>query len=503
MPRFVPLLLALLVAATACTADEPSVTTAATAAPPTTTPEAPGPPTTTTTTTTTTIPAPVPQLPEASQASIGDPTYPGLGNAGYDVQHYTIDLVWQPDDAAIGVVTAIDAVATNDLDEFNLDFRGFDIQRITVDGAEVLFEREQSELTVKPPTPIPTGAAFTTEVTYAGIPEPVDSAALPEMGWFTGPEGEQYVVAEPDAAHSWFPGNDHPLDKATFTISITTPPQWTGVANGELIEEVDDIGSVTRTFAMSYPMTTYLATVVIGEGWQIVEDDAASTESVAIRHVLPPDLRDANTPAALLRTGEMIAVLEEAYGTYPFDEYGIAVVGGFRGALENQTLSVFGRDFVEAPIFEYVLVHELAHQWFGNSVTVSLWEDIWLHEGFATYAELLWAEHLHGSDVYREVVAERYAAVELAGYPPPGTPEPDALFDGGVYQRGALTLHALRSQVGDAAFFATLRTFAARFAYANATTDEFIAVAEEVSGMALDDLFDAWLYQPELPPLPG
>jgi aminopeptidase N len=133
---------------------------------------------------------------------------------------------------------------------------------------------------------------------------------------------------------------------------------------------------------------------------------------------------------------------------------------------------------------------------------VALWEDIWLHEGFATYAELIWSEHLHGNDVYREFVAERYAAVELAEYPPPGDPPSDALFNGGVYQRGALTLHALRQEVGDAAFFAILRTFATRFAYGNATTAEFISVAEELSGLDLDDLFDAWLYEPELPPLP-
>lgn len=501
MRRIATITLTLALVGAACTSTEPAevpvsndqpTATTSSATPSTTIPPA------STTTTSSTIPV----LPGATQASMGDPTYPGLGNAGYDVQHYDIDLVWQPDPGSIGVVTTVEAVAADDLVEFNLDFRGFDIDRLTVDGAEASFERRQDELVIQPEATIASGAAFTTEIAYSGVPEPVDSAALPLMGWFTGPDGEQYVVAEPDAAHSWFPSNDHPLDKATFTISITTPPQWLGAANGELIEEIDDIGSVTRSFAMSDPMTTYLATVVIGEGWQIVEDEAASTAEVAIRHVLPADLRDVNTPPALLRTGEMIAVLEEQFGPYPFDEYGIAVVGGFSGALENQTLSVFGRDFVEAPIFEYVLVHELAHQWFGNSVTVALWEDIWLHEGFATYAELIWAEHLHGSDVYQEVVAERYTAVELAEYPPPGTPAADALFNGGVYQRGALTLHALRRAVGDATFFAILRTFASRFAYGNATTEEFIALAEELSGVELDDLFDAWLYQPELPPLP-
>jgi aminopeptidase N len=498
MHRIVVIAIAVALAGVACTSAEPTETSALAGDQPTTT----APPATSTTSTTSPATTTIPELPTASQESIGDPTYPGLGNAGYDVQHYDIDLVWRPESGEIGVVTEIEAIATDDLAEYNLDFQGFDIERLAVDGVETTFERSEDELVIRPDATVATGATFTTEVTYRGVPERYDSIALPDMGWFSGPDGEQFVVAEPDAAHSWFPGNDHPLDKATFTISITAPPPWTGAANGTLVEEVDDIGSVTRTFSMSDPMTTYLATVVIGEGWQIVEDEAASTEEIAVRHVLPPDLQDANTPAALLRTGEMIAVFEERFGAYPFDEYGIAVVGGFAGALENQTLSVFGREFVEAPIFEYVLVHELAHQWFGNSVTVALWEDIWLHEGFATYAELIWSEHLHGNDVYREFVAERYAAVELAEYPPPGDPPSDALFNGGVYQRGALTLHALRQEVGDAAFFAILRTFATRFAYGNATTAEFISVAEELSGLDLDDLFDAWLYEPELPPLP-
>jgi aminopeptidase N len=498
MHRIVVIAIAVALAGVACTSAEPTETSAPTGDQPTTT----APPAATATSTTSPATTTIPELPTASQESIGDPTYPGLGNAGYDVQHYDIDLVWRPESGEIGVVTEIEAIATDDLAEYNLDFHGFDIERLAVDGVETTFERSEDELVIRPDASIATGATFTTEITYRGVPERYDSIALPDMGWFSGPDGEQFVVAEPDAAHSWFPSNDHPLDKATFTISITAPPPWTGAANGTLVEEVDDIGSVTRTFSMSDPMTTYLATVVIGEGWQIVEDEAASTEEIAVRHVLPPDLQEANTPAALLRTGEMIAVFEERFGAYPFDEYGIAVVGGFVGALENQTLSVFGREFVEAPIFEYVLVHELAHQWFGNSVTVALWEDIWLHEGFATYAELIWAEHLHGKDVYREFVAERYAAVELAEYPPPGDPPSDALFNGGVYQRGALTLHALRQEVGDAAFFAILRTFATRFAYGNATTAQFISVAEELSGLELDDLFEAWLYEPELPPLP-
>ena len=228
MHRIVVIAIAVALAGVACTSAEPTETSALAGDQPTTT----APPATSTTSTTSPATTTIPELPTASQESIGDPTYPGLGNAGYDVQHYDIDLVWRPESGEIGVVTEVEAIATDDLAEYNLDFHGFDIERLAVDGVETTFERSEDELVIRPDASIATGATFTTEVTYRGVPERYDSIALPDMGWFSGPDGEQFVVAEPDAAHSWFPSNDHPLDKATFTISITAPPPWTGAANG-------------------------------------------------------------------------------------------------------------------------------------------------------------------------------------------------------------------------------------------------------------------------------
>ena len=225
---------------------------------------------------------------------------------------------------------------------------------------------------------------------------------------------------------------------------------------------------------------------------------SSQASGIPVANFLPPDLA-ADPPAALSNTGEMVRVLERAFGPYPFDRYGIAVVGGFPAALENQTLSVFGRTMVEAPYFEYVLVHELAHQWFGDSVSVGEWSDIWLNEGFATYAELLWVEELYGPGAYQEEVANRIQAAEVAGYGPPGTPAPDDLFNGSVYQRGSFVLVALRDEVGDDLFFETLRTYAQRFSNGNATTEDFISLAEEVAGRDLGDLFSTWLYDEQIP----
>jgi aminopeptidase N len=447
----------------------------------------------------TAIVAPTSTLPFTPGApGIGDAYYPGLGNGGYDVQHYDLDLTYAAD-GSIEADVIITAVATQNLSGFNLDFAGWEIDELTVDDNDAPLRRDGEELVIYPYV-IPNGDHFTIEISYHGTPAPMQSAALPvEIGWLTGPDGEQFVVAEPDAAHSWFPANDHPTDKAAFSFTITVPKGFMGAANGEMTAVVESDMTTTYSWSMDTPMAPYLATVVIGDGWQIVEDPVSSEEAgLPIRNVLPRDLVE-EAPTALDQTGQMIDVLEEAFGPYPFDRYGIAVVDGFQHALENQTLSVFGRAMVDAPFFEYVLVHELAHQWFGNSVSVAQWSDVWLNEGFATFAELLWVEHLFGAGAYREEVANRTEAARIAGYGPPATPPPSDLFNGSVYQRGALVLVALRDEVGDDAFFEILRTHAERHANGNATTEDFIAIAEETSGSDLTELFAAWLYGQELP----
>ena len=434
----------------------------------------------------------------AGAPGIGDFYYPSLGNGGYDVTSYDLDLEYSSDGSVSSSIT-IDARATENLSSFNLDFAGWEIDRLVVNGEPTLFERSGSELVIRP-VELPSGEVFTVEMDYQGLPEPQESAAMPfPIGWFTGPSGEQFVVAEPDAAHSWFPSNDHPLDKATFTFALTVPDGFTAAANGELIDVVEHATTSTYLWTMADAMAPYLATVVIGDNLEFVEDPVSTTAAgIPIRNLLPPDLTSTQL-AALETTGEMVQVLEPAFGPYPFELYGIAVVGGFPGALENQTLSVFGRAMVDAPYFEYVLVHELAHQWFGDSVSVGQWSDIWLNEGFATFAELLWIEHLYGAGAYREEVANRMEAARIAGYGPPGTPDPNDLFNSSVYQRGAFVLVALRDEIGDDSFFDTLRTYVERYTDGNVTTDDFIAVAEEISGRDLTQLFDTWLYGEQLP----
>jgi len=498
MIRRISILVAVVALATACSStEEPlDVTPAETTAPPATT-------STTTTSATPPTTAAVEAVAIDDLLGVGDSLYPGLGNGGYDVEHYTVDLTFDPEQHVLNAEVQIEATATLPIQDFSLDFAGFEISDLTVDDQEVEYTRDGSKLIIHSPGIVPTGEAFVTTVSYNGSPGPVMSQALPfHVGWLTDSNGVSYVVAEPDGGHTWMPVNDHPSDKATYTFKITVPDPLIAAANGVHVETITDLGWATWIWESEQPMASYLATVIIGD-LDIVADQASTVESgVPVRNVLPDDLSAASLET-LKKHGEMIAYLETIFGPYPFDAYGLAVVEDFEAALENQTLSIFGRYMVDIPLFfEIVMVHELAHQWFGNSVTPADWGDIWLNEGFATYSEWLWIEHTAGhSAMLSQVEAERNR-MAISALPPPGSPPGDDLFNSSVYIRGGLVLHALRVEVGDEAFFDIVRQYADTYRDGVVTTNDFITLAESVSGHDLDDLFDRWLYGEEVPELP-
>ena len=442
-----------------------------------------------------------PPNPPAQTLGLGDEYFPQLGNPGYDVEHYTLDLVFDPDTARLGAVVTIAATATTDLETINLDFSHLTVSAVFVDGNVAGFTAADEELTIAPAAPLDAGAEFVIDVEYSGDPQPIQSAAIPfGIGWQTV-GGQHYVAAEPDAAHSWFPANDHPLDKATYTFRINVPDGLVAAANGTLVDQLTDVGRLIWVWELDSPMASYLATVVIGD-FVIVEDPAGgAVAGVPIRHVLPAGTTLADWPG-LERQGEMVAFLADLFGPYPFENYGIAIVDGLGAALENQTLSLFDSNVARSAYFEDVLIHELAHQWFGNSVSLARWSDIWLNEGFASYAEWMWIEREAGREfMEREIAAER-DEYDGAGLTAPGIPPSFNLFNASVYRVGAMTLHSLRLTVGDEAFFEILRTYAATFADQSVTTEDFIAVAESVAGFELDELFEAWLIDPRVPDFP-
>ncbi len=487
--RIVALLV--LAVAAACTASDQTLAPPSTESTTTSPTAGPGP----MSTTTVTVPDPIGVT---GAPGVDDPYFPQLGNGGYDVASYHIELEWLAETGSIDATTTIELTPTVALDTFNLDLVGLEVGEVRVDGRPAPHERAGRELTIDPDPVLVAGGPVQVEVRYGGVPQPLElGSRVFGAGWQTDGR-DAYVVAEPAGAATWFPGNDHPTDKATFRFDVTVPEDLVAVANGMLVGETPT-GDGRRTFhwVATDQMTTYLASVVIGD--LVIEERTAPT-GLALRDAYPPEVA-AEARVDFSRVGEMIAVYEDWFGPYPFEVYGQVVVDEPLGfALENQTLSLFGIDFVTGTgALETIVAHELAHQWFGNAVSPATWRDIWLNEGFATYAEWIWEQETGG----RSIETSAQATHLFADFGvPPGDPGPEELFQPTVYFRGALALHALAVEIGDDAFRQLLREWVVRHDDASASTADLLALAEELSGQELDPLFDAWVHGAALPPFP-
>ena len=438
------------------------------------------------------MPTPSPDPVDAS-AGVGDSFYPLLGNGGYDVLHYHIDLDVAPSANALDAVTTLTAVATDDLGAFNLDFHGLEVEAVAVDGVEVEFSRDGSEMTVRPAAAISSGAQFTVAVSYAGTPQPIADPNVPfaSLGWQTA-NGVIYTVSQPSGAMTWYPNNNHPADKATFTFRITVPDGATAAATGLLADETSADGQTTTTWHMDDPMATYLAAVYIGD---FERREHRLAYGLLVRDYVPRGA-DPSMLDDLAVAPRAIVFFEEILGPYPFDAYGTIVMPfplGF--ALENQTLSIHGLFGLDP----YIIAHEVAHQWVGNSATVDDWSQIWLHEGFAHYLGLLFVADFYGRDI-ESTMAREHRDLVLAGTSPPGHIEAHELFDPNtVYRRGALALHALRTLVGDETFFDILGTHYGQAAGGNTNTGLFLGIVGDLAGSGAVSLVESWLYNPEMP----
>lgn len=436
-------------------------------------------------------------------AGLGDSFYPLLGNAGYDVTHYDITLKVDPVANTIAGVTTIEAVALSDLNQFDLDLSGLEVDSVLVDGSPAEFSRYQMELVISPRSLLAAKQIFSVAVAYHGSPAPVgDDTIHMTLGWQTMPGGT-FVASEPSGAMTWFPCNNHWSDKASFTFDITVPSGYEVVANGVPLSATETPGFSTQVWVESAPMSTYLATVVIG---QYELEKQKTSDGLDILNYFP-----VSTPANLrddfARTPEMVEFYSNLIAPYPFETYGTVMVDlplGF--ALETQTRSMFGN----AGVDEEVVAHELAHQWFGDGLTIETWADLWLKEGFATYLSYLWLEHAHGQAAFEQKIQEVYDNAVMREYgltfQPIGNLRPRSayeLYTVATYYRGALSLHALRVEVGDKTFFAILREFYARYTGKTASTNDFIAVAQEVSGKDLTEFFNLWLNTVWMPAKPG
>jgi aminopeptidase N len=464
-----------------------------------------GPDTTQITSTTTTTGRIEVGLDTSELGGLGDEYLPQAGNAGYDVSHYTIDLDCDPSEGSLEGKATIEAEALVSLERFHLDLVGLQVDQVTVDGAVAGYRRDGQELIVECPQAIDAGSGFTVEVVYAGSPQSLVSAEGYPTGWQRSGD-TVFTLDEPEGAATWYPVNDHPSDKATYSFYLTVPDPYEAVANGELVSTQRLGADTTFVWEMDRPMANYLAAVVMGD---LVVERSTSPDGVPIRNYFSPQIAE-EASEVFKSTGEALDFFSELFGPYPFDEYGVVVPDADTSgaAMENQTMALYGRDTVLEQMADEItaawyLSHELAHEWFGNSLTPAEWQDIWLNEGFATYSSWLWLEHEFGKFGMQAGLEYALDAVESEYGVLLGDPGVDQLFNTVVYERGGLTLHALRLSVGDDLFFAILREWAAENAYGNVTTEGFIELVEdiagEVDGFDPRSFFDEWLYSEELP----
>ncbi|GAB2450985.1 M1 family metallopeptidase [Xylanimonas ulmi] len=420
---------------------------------------------------------------------------PHHGSGDYVVDHYALDLRYRVEPNRLEGVARLSVRALAPLEEVRLDLVGLRVTRAEVGGKAAKFTRKPRSLRVRLPRPLEAGATTTVAVTYAGNPRPA-KGPWGETGWEELSEGV-LVAGQPDGAPTWFPCNDHSGYKATLDLTLTTDAPYTVVANAPVATVTRRAGTRTWVFERTEPLSTYLATVQIGR-YDVVALGARETPRVRVAR---PAAQAAAVAHDLDRHDELLECFEELFGPYPFGSYTVVVTSDeLEIPLEAHGTAVFGANHLDGTRPEDRLVaHELAHQWFGNAVTARTLADIWLHEGFACYAEWLWSQRSGGPSA-QALADEHHARLVRAPQDLVLTdPGPERVFDDRVYKRGALTLHALRTRVGDEAFFALVREWTRRHSGAVVTTADFRALVAERCGAPAADGLTPWLDAAPLP----
>jgi aminopeptidase N len=456
--------------------------------------------------------------PTPGAPGLGDRLFPTLGNGGYDVQHYDLDLRYAtsaPSQGIDGTVTIV-ARATQALSRFDLDFAGDSVGAVAVNGATASFTRDGDELVITPRRPLPKGLPFVVQVKhYTAHPAEPNPDDLLSTAFFITPDGSA-TAGQPDGTHVFLPSNDHPRDKASFTIRFDVPAGENALANGVLVSKWTSGGRTHYIYLQRQPMATELVQLAVGRYASI---DRGRHDGIIVRDAIAPSL--AGLLADKLPTElDHLDWMQDRVGDYPFDAYGSLVVDATLGfALETQTLSLYDKPWFDGTyggrgVWEPTMVHELSHMWFGDSVAPYSWDDLWLNEGHATWYEWTFAAE-HGEleeDIgiadFDETMRAVYNISDIlrAEDGPVGRPlsgDPSQLFSVQVYWGGALVLYALRQQIGDAAFQRLERAWVSRHRDGVASTQDFIALASEISGQDLTTFLDDWVYGTTTPPMPG
>ena len=434
-----------------------------------------------------------------SSAPVIDPYLPTAGNFGYRVSRYELELEYKVAINRLGGTATVTAVTLAELQTFSLDLSSaLSVAKVTVNGKRPKhFRTDRDKLHITLADRLPAGAAMTVAVRYSGTPRP-KRTPWGEVGFEELTEGA-LVAGQPNGASSWFPCDDHPSAKASFRVQIATESAYLTLANGKLLSRRARAGMTTWTYEQSEPTSTYLITLQVGPYTR----RRMAKNGVEIFSVLPDRLRR-EFDHDFGRQPQMMKLFVKLFGPYPLaDGYTVVVTDDdLEIPLEAQGISIFGANHCDGRRgSERLVAHELAHQWFGNSVTAQRWRHIWLHEGFACYAEWLWSDHCGERSAddwarhYHRRLVDSPQDLVLAD------PGPQDMFDDRVYKRGALALHALRRRIGDDSFFALLREWTSRYRHASVVTDDFIALAAQYTEDSLRPLWAAWLYSAEVPEL--
>ncbi len=472
----------------------------------------------------------------AGARSLGDPFYPTLGNGGYDVRAYDLDLTWHAPDAGHpqGWITGsatIDLRADEALSELSFDLtrRNTQVSGVTVDGLAAS-QRADSlgrKLILRPAEVLPAGQDVRVEVSWSATPlgvhrlgeelpvappgAPGDRAHAVARGFLSDGAGGFFMASQPNGAHTLFPSNDYPTDKAPITVHLTAPRGMLGVATGSRLSQTANAdGSTTTTWRSDEPVATHVLGIGVGR-WTVLEGEAPGEP--LLRSSVPVDLATL-APLRTAAIGDAVSWLEDAIGRpYPFASMGVQLVapGSTDAVLENQTLVLTGAGVLDPRLpdcaWRSLVVHETAHQWFGDSVSLTRWDQKWLSEGHATWYQRLW-EAASGCDPLglegrmHQIYAGAQAVRDVGG--PPDRPRaPRHAYDATIYDQGALALYALRQRVGPSTFQDIETTWLDRYAGGSASTDDFIALASEVAGTDLAGFLEAWLRSDTLPPMPG